>query len=166
MSENIISIGEISDSSLIVGRVSTDDPSLSINNEGRFYINNTNSFVNERLTEITNSVHTTIPISDINDRWTTLEHRPFRYSNNIDSFTSLSEGDLVFLEMKIENMDGVMKVTQTFIDKKNYQEVTRTYSCNISATREYSFDSSYRNESNLTLRLDNISEITETRKDI
>ena len=163
MSENIISIGEIPDSSLIVGRVSTDDPSLNIDNEGRFYINNTSSFVNERLTEITNSVHTTIPI---NDRWTTLEHRPFRYSNNIDSFTSLSEGDLVFLEMKIENMDGVMKVTQTFIDKKNYQEVTRTYSCNISATREYNFDSSYRNESNLTLRLDNISEITETRKDI
>ena len=72
MSENIISTGEISDSSLIVRRVSTDDPSLNINNEGRFYINNTNSFVNERLTEITNSVHTTMPISDINDRWTTL----------------------------------------------------------------------------------------------
>ena len=163
MNENMISIGEISDSSLVVGRINADDPSLSINNEGRFYINNTNSFVNERLTEITNSVYTTIPINDI---CTTLEHRPFRYSNNIDSFTSLSEGDLVFLEMKIENMDGVMKVTQTFIDKKNYQEVTRTYSCNLSATREYSSDSSYRNESNLTLRLDNISEITETRKDI
>lgn len=163
MNENIISTGEITDSSLVVGRVNINDPSISIDHEGRISINDlARDMANERISEITNSINTTIPI---NNRWTTLEHRPIRCSNS-STFNSLSEGDLVFLDMKIENMDGVMKITQTFIDKKNYQEVTREYTCSLSATREYSFDSSYRNNGNLTLRLDNISDITETRKDI
>ncbi len=88
--------------------------------------------------------------------------------SRLNSFTTsmykaLSTEDIVFLDMKIENKEGYVEITQTFIDKKNYKEIIKKYKCqNISVSEEISAF----NESSLNLKFESIYDKTEYRKDI
>ena len=70
--------------------------------------------------------------------------------------------DLVFLEMKVENLGDQYKTTITYIDRKNYQEVKREYFSNVSFTQEFNLN----NNDKLNIEIEQYSAIKETRKDI
>ena len=70
--------------------------------------------------------------------------------------------DLVFLEMKVENLGDQYKTTITYIDRKNYQEVKREYFSNVSFTQEFNLN----NNDKLNIEIEQYSTIKETRKDI
>lgn len=81
----------------------------------------------------------------------------------VSMYKSLSTEDIVFLDMKIENKEDYVEITQTFIDKKNYKEIIKKYKCqNISASEELSAF----NESSLNFKFESIYDKTEYRKDI
>ena len=88
--------------------------------------------------------------------------------SQLNSFTTsmykaLSTEDIVFLDMKIENKEDYVEITQTFIDKKNYKEIIKKYKCrNISTSEEMSAF----NDSSLNFKLESIYDKTEYRKDI
>lgn len=92
---------------------------------------------------------------------------PFNFSGSLQSQESLNEGSLAFLEMKIENKDDHVIVTMIYIDKETYEEVTRTYRCNVSISKEYRFtiDSSGDAE-DLTINLSGMRTFEETRKQL
>lgn len=95
----------------------------------------------------------------------------FRISTSSQSsltpYNSINKGDLVFLEMKIENKNEYMLITMIYIDKKNYQEVRKTFTCDLSYSEKHDFYIGNNNSiPNIKLELKNIPEITEERIDL
>lgn len=95
---------------------------------------------------------------------------PLPYINNRIScgYDAITEGDLTFVEMKIENKNEYMIVSIIYIDKSTYEEVTRTYKCSVSLSKEnyYSLSSDDSSNENMNIKLENMGSYIETRKQL
>lgn len=92
---------------------------------------------------------------------------PPMYPYNPSSYLN-NEGNLAFIEMKIENKDEYMIVNIIYIDKSTYEEVTRSYKCNVSISKEnyYSLSENDSAQANMNIKLENMGSYTETRKQL
>lgn len=163
--------------------VRLSEPALSIDSIGRLSFNattideerqrimNNNGIVdnieydNIRVGRISTShlrddLYTTIPTNDWIDQGIFSNRRIYPFNNSSRPNDILQ--DLVFLDMKVENLGEQFKTTITYIDKKNYQEVKREYFGNVSFTQEFNISGNDK----LNIEVEQYGEIKETRKDI
>lgn len=76
---------------------------------------------------------------------------------------SLSTDDIVFIDMEIKNKGDYIEVQQTYIDKKNYKEIIKTFKCSTISAKEVD---DLDNTSTIHLRLDQVYDKTESSKNI
>lgn len=142
------------------GVITADEISISSDAPGL-------SLTTSRVSNSTQEISTlTQPWSDT-DRFFINDQRPITISDSsFTPYNSINKGDLVFLEMKIENKN-YMLVTMIYIDKKNYQEVKKTFTCDLSYSEEHRFYIGNNSSiPNMIIELKNIPEITEERIDL
>lgn len=76
---------------------------------------------------------------------------------------SLSTDDIVFVDMEIKNKGDYIEVQQTYIDKRNYKEIIKTFKCGTISAKEVD---NLDNTSTIHLRLDQVYDKTESSKNI
>lgn len=115
--------------------------------------------IRERLTDNDFSNRSYLTIS---------EPLPYINSRINCGYNAITEGDLTFVEMKIENKNEYMIVNMVYIDKSTYEEVTRTYRCSVSLSKEnyYSLSSDDSSQASMNIKLENMGPYKETRKQL
>lgn len=102
----------------------------------------------------------------INDPIDIYPYSPSSYLNN----EGLKEENLAFIEMKIENKNEYMIVNIIYIDKSTYEEVIRSYKCNVSISKEnyhsFSLSENDSDQANMNIKLENMGPYKETRKQL
>lgn len=106
--------------------------------------------------------------SDFDRSLTFPEPQPYINRRINCGYNAITEGDLTFVEMKIENKNEYMIVNMVYIDKSTYEEVTRTYRCSVSLSKEnyYSLSSDDSSQASMNIKLENMGSYTETRKQL
>lgn len=135
--------------------VRLSEPALQIDSTGRLSFNATT--INEERNNIFRREYFGVFDSTSELETRRISDRVFNNSRYIDP-----SPDLVFLDMKVENLGDTFKTTITYIDKKNYQEIKKEYFSNVSFSHEYNLS----NNNRLNIEIQQYGEIIETRKDI
>lgn len=152
------------DGDVATGTIRIDTDGISVRDSSDNWVTVVNTTAADEYARFSSNLTTTNEYrqsisADLLDR---LSSRRYDIFNN-SSRPNYSPENLVIVDIKVENIgDYKFKTIVTYIDTKNYQEVTQEYMSSVTMTQNFSISG----EPSLDIKIEQNGTMQETRKDI